>query len=313
MLIRKSVFDILPKVQAQTIEELAQQAGLDFDVEKRSIFFEKSDGSVAKLPFHVATVRTDKEEWQGVVGKDYGVLQYMEALKFSEILVARGEAAYVSAGAPGRGEQSYVVMKMDDMFAIDPATNTNVECYFYMTTSHDGSLGLDVVPSFLCKANGTIPTMPHSYRLKFKHGKNVSQRVSSAKASLIRVQKAWSDFSKTCNMLRGVNLSDQQTRDYFEMLVSGDSTRAENIREELETTFKTSPICQFPATKGTLLGAYLAVVEYADHKKTVRKSKIRDEVTAKFHSRLEGDAARQKAESYGFALTLYKKMKGISH
>lgn len=306
---------VLSKVEAKTAEELAKQGGLDFTAIKKPLTYEYGHGKDALLhivPDKVAVVREDDPSiYLGTVGINRGILQYMDSIRFTEELVEKGEASYLYAGTIGRGKQAFVIMKGGEHVTL--GHGDLIEQYFYMTTSHDSSRALDIVPAFYRSTNQTVLTFPEKYRLRFKHGKHVEKNVSRAKASLARVMTVWEEFSEATKTMMKVKVSDTQAADYFKMLVEGDKTRAENIRGEMDNIRLTAPACQLPGTKGTLLGCYFAVIEYADKRKTVRKHKwLKNEEDANLHARLEGDGARQKAEGYGFALKLQKKFSKIT-
>ncbi len=84
-------------------------AGLDYGIEKRSLFTSKKsyalNGERLIVQDHFATVRTDTEAVLGVVGNDYRIVQNVEAFSFFDSIV-RGEGIrYETAGALGRGER----------------------------------------------------------------------------------------------------------------------------------------------------------------------------------------------------------------
>jgi len=102
-----------------TSAEALKFAGLDYSVEKRPLFtvdsrnlatFQESDAGAdgflpdILVPNFYSTVRTDTEEVLGVVGKDYKVVQNIEAFSFFDSIVGGGEGIlYETAGALGKG------------------------------------------------------------------------------------------------------------------------------------------------------------------------------------------------------------------
>lgn len=310
----KNAFDLLPGVNATTTTAMAKQAGLDFKVEKRSMYYKDTNGNYIEVPNFDANVRIDKDDCVGVVSKKYGIVQYVDMLDFTGVLVDEGEASYVRGGATGVGEQCFVIMKTGEAFKLHD--NDKIECYFYVSTSHDRTLNLTVVPTPYRQANNTIliPTDFKKNTLRFRHTKNIADRIAKAKVSLGKVKDYWKDVPKQFNLLSQVHLNDSNFETYLNGIkgLDGDHTRAENMREEIDTIWKTEPTLQFPSCKRTLLGAYFAVVQYADFKQTVKKSKKRDEVSSRILSSLDGDVANRKAIAFGMALTIQKKLAGVS-
>ena len=342
----KSIFDYLPEIDADTAEEMAKQGGLDFDAVKADLHFnmvvpgapQEVNGPVVgnlggvsegiswprienttktvevHVPDKVAVIREDDSRYLGTVGRTRGILQYREVLAFTEALVDAGEASYVTAGVIGNGEQAYLIMKSNK--SVKLSGTDEVECYFYVTTSHDSSKGLEVVCSPLRTTNGTVLTLPKENRIRFRHSKKVADRVKKAKLSLAKVNSYFDEMETSFRLLRSVNLTQAQFTLFIESLVPDPeekTKKAEGVRADIETIYKTGPAQQLPSTKGTMLGAYFAVVEYLDKISPTRTSKVRpNEYDAKLHRLLEGSGAQSKAEAYAFALDMARQMQSVS-
>jgi phage/plasmid-like protein (TIGR03299 family) len=352
----KSVYDYLPAINANTAEEMAEQAGLDFTAVKVDIkytYVQKTeevdsgylnfikglmeDGSKesiaeaetllsnadrmnvtkeieAVVPDKVAVIREDDGRYLGTVGRERGLLQYKDMLAFTGALVSEGTASYVTGGITGNGEQAFVVMKTNN--AIKLSGTDDVECYFYVTTSHDSSKGLSLVLAPLRSTNGTVLSTPKSYRLSFRHSSRVEDRVKRATLSVKKLNTYFEEMETSFRLLRSVNI----TRDQFNVFVKSlfpdpeeRTKQTENIRDEITGIYNSGPACQLPSTKGTMLGAYMAVVEWVDKIRNVKSSKVRpNEYDAKLHSLLEGSGAQQKADAYAFALDMVEQLKNVS-
>jgi phage/plasmid-like protein (TIGR03299 family) len=337
-MVMKSIFDYLPKIDADTAEEMAKQAGLDFTAVKVDTHYKWTEkvppiiadhiagpnvGSVVAIstepktrecyiPDKVAVVRADDGRYLGTVGRTRGILQYRDVLSFTEALVEAGEASYVTAGVTGNGEQAYLVMKANK--SVKLSGTDEVDCYFYVTTSHDSSRGLEVVFAPLRTTNGTV-LMTDSV-IRFKHSKRVEDRVNKAKLSLAKVHGYFDDMETSFRLLRSVALTQAQFDVFLKSLVPDpkDKTQyAENVRAEIETIYKTGAAQQLPSTKCTMLGAYFAVVEYLDKISPTKHSKVRpNEYDAKLHRLLEGSGAQTKADAYAFALDMARQMQSVS-
>ncbi len=341
----KSVYDYLPAINANTAEEMAEQAGLDFTAVKRDLkytvtedvphftvdkgklglpnpmaFAKAVDITVEQkevevtVPDKVAVIREDDGRYLGTVGRERGLLQYRDVLDFTEALVSEGTASYVTGGIIGNGEQAFVVMKTNN--AIKLSGTDEVDCYFYVTTSHNSSKGMSLVLAPLRKTNGTVLSTSKEYRLSFRHSSKVEDRVKRATLSVNKLNTYFEEMETSFRLLRSVNI----TRDQFDVFVKSlfpdpeDRTKqTENIRDEITGIYNSGPACQLPSTKGTMLGAYMAVVEWVDKIRNVKASKVRpNEYDAKLHSLLEGSGAQQKADAYAFALDMMEQLKDVS-
>ena len=251
--------------------------------------------------------------------KDYGILQYNDVVGFTEVLVEEDDAEYYSGGIIGDGERAFIIMKTGDHLALGGDENDLIECYFYLTTSHDMSKGLSVTFAPVVKNSGVVLRF-HGKPLTFRHGRHIGDRVKAAEKSIARIRSDWSRLPQSFDKLCALHINASNVQDYLHMVVPDPVsssqtgiTRAENVRAEIETIYRKSPTCQWPSTKGTMLGLYFATVEYLDVKKTVRANKyLKDNDQIRIMSCLEGASARQKADAYGFALELEKKFAGVS-
>ncbi len=348
----KSVYDYLPEINADTAEEMAEQAGLDFTAVKVDLTYKVAEeapkqeaspppvvqGSAADLlksldlgghintnpatfsvatskerevvvPDKVAVVREDDGRYLGTVGRNRGILQYRDVLAFTESLVEQGMASYVTGGIIGNGEQAYLVMKTKESIQLSPTDE--IDCYFYVATSHNSTHGLELVLAPLRKANGTVLSGFKGTRISFRHSSRVEQRVKRAALSVDKLNSYFHDMSESFQLLKGVRPTISQLDVYFKSLFPDSPEkpqRAENTRAEVLNLYNNSLACRLPATQGTMLGAYFAVVEYIDKIRNIKASKVRpNEYDAAIHSLLEGAGAQQKTDAYAFALDLVNK------
>jgi phage/plasmid-like protein (TIGR03299 family) len=342
-----SVYDYLPAINANTAAEMAEQAGLDFNAIKIDILYEyqppvpdavlqsfidkglsaeqiadairdnqhllpKKVESV--VPDKVLVVREDDGRYLGTVGRHRGLLQYRDVLAFTESLVEDDTASYVTGGITGNGQQAFVVMKAKNTIKL--SGTDEVECYFYVVTSHDSTKGLEIVFAPLRKVNGTVLSGQKHQRIRFRHSSRVEQRVKAAALSINKITSYFEEMEENFRLLRSVKPTATQLDVFFKSLFPDPEEkvkRAENIRDELYGIYKNNPACNLPATQGTMLGAYFAVVEWVDKVQTTKTSKVRpNEYDAKIHRLLEGSGAEQKATAYAFALDMVVKLGAIS-
>ncbi len=96
-----------------TSSEAIVHAGLNYQVEKRHLFTydtlnQNSNTGLTvpkiEVPNYYATVRTDTNQVLGVVGKEYEVVQNINAFAFFDAIVGGKEGIlYETAGALGKG------------------------------------------------------------------------------------------------------------------------------------------------------------------------------------------------------------------
>ena len=325
----KSVYDYLPAINATTAVDMAEQAGLDFTAIKVDTYYKVVEPTPPQeimsveffpktrevyIPKTVAVIREDDGRYLGTVGRTRGILQYKDVLAFTEALVTEGRATYVSGGAIGNGEQAFVVMKTDDCIVL--SDGDTVECFFYITTSHDGTKGLEIVFAPLRTTNGTVVTRGKQTRINFKHTSRIEERFKRATFSVDRITNYFKEMETSFQLLRSVRPTRDQLDVYLKSLIPDSPEvpkRAENARADILSIYNNGAACQLPATKGTMLGAYFAVVEWVDKQRIIKKSKVRpNEYDAAIHSLLEGSGAQEKSDAYAFALDLINKLGNVT-
>ena len=133
--------------EAQTSDEAIKLAGLDWEVEKRQVYFNAND-ELVEVPDQFVTVRTDTNAVLGQVGKQYRVFQNRDAFDFMEGLVGDQLklAMYHTAGSLFGGRRIWMLAKIPKELRI-PGTDDVTEPYVLLANSHDGTRALQMIPT----------------------------------------------------------------------------------------------------------------------------------------------------------------------
>lgn len=146
-----------------TSAEAIKHAGLNYTVEKRPLFTldngylnkdDEIEHSEIEVPDFYATIRTDTQEVLGVVGKDYHIIQNVDAFSFFDSIVGGKEGIlYETAGALGKGERIFITAKLPEYIKVGRADL--IEQFLFLTTSHDGygSITASFTPIRICCQN----------------------------------------------------------------------------------------------------------------------------------------------------------------
>jgi hypothetical protein len=129
--------------QYPTSAEALKFAGLDYTVQKRKLFAydnENQNGNPdtdiiipeIEVPNFYATIRTDNETVLGVVGKDYEVVQNVDAFSFFDSIVDGDGIQYETAGALGKGERIFITAKLPKYIKV--GKDDLIEQYLFLTT-----------------------------------------------------------------------------------------------------------------------------------------------------------------------------------
>ena len=316
---RKHIFHSLTNLEGcTTIDEVAVKAGMDFVAEKRinryPYYTEDKNGEDltewVDNPSHMAVVRRDNQKFLGTVGTGRTLVQYNHLLAFTEVLIDQNVAAYKHGGIWGDGQRAYLVMKTAESISIAPGEA--LDCYFYVTTSHDSSAGLKVIPAPLWARTNIVLVSDKISALSFRHTKNIHGRLDKARKTIGAVRSYFTEFEQSFKDMAVVKADDMIMDTYLKAMFKDpekNTTRTEHIREKIMDIMNTEPAFQLPATKDTLLGAYFAVCMWVDHYMPLH-TKNKGEDNAKLQSILDatGAGARRKAEALAFVMKIKRKM-----
>lgn len=279
-----------------TSSEAVQFAGLDYTVEKRPLFtVDKSNLDTFKdpdaddyfdevtadilVPDYYANVREDTEDVLGVVGKDYKIVQNIEAFSFFDSIVGGKDGIlYETAGALGKGERIFITAKLPDYIRV--GREDCIEKYIFLTSSHDGygSITAAFTPlRVVCQNTLNAALKNHTNQIKIRHTSSASQRLKQADHLLGLTNLLANELEELFNHWSKIRINDQHVKRLVQMAMSPNKETLQNLKsgknEELSTVFNNmvdavtgyafgSPTQQDITTKGTLYGAYNAVSGY---------------------------------------------------
>lgn len=286
-------------------------AGLDFRVEKRTMFTSKRTlipGTERLLiPDCFATVRLDTEQVLGVVGSQYETVQNRDAFAFFDAIVKGEGILYETAGALGKGERIFITAKLPSYIKV--GREDLIEQYLFLTTTHDGSGAITAAFTpirIVCNntLNAALKNMSNSIRIR--HTNNAKQRLEEAhkvmgitntlSAQLEDIFNNWSKVRITDNeVYRLVQLAMVPTKEVLRNIRQGKedelSTQFQNICMDAYEYAMGNETQQLETTKGTLFGAYNGITGYFQN---VRKYKD-DE--SKLKSLFYGGTGQQRTQA----------------
>ncbi|MEO8174216.1 MAG: DUF932 domain-containing protein, partial [Sediminibacterium sp.] len=211
--------------QYPTSKEALQFAGLDYTVEKRKMFTYDSENQLTSeetgikipevaVPDYYATVRTDNDNVLGVVGKDYEVVQNIDAFAFFDSIVGGDDGImYETAGALGKGERIFITAKLPGYIRV--GNDDLLEKYLFLTTSHDGygSITAAFTPVRIVCANTLNAAMRnHTNALKIRHTAGAKERLEQAHKLMGISNQMSFEMEQIFNRWTKVRITDQQVQ-----------------------------------------------------------------------------------------------------
>lgn len=259
-----------------------------------------------EVPNYFATIRTDTEQVLGVVGKDYEVVQNVDAFSFFDSIVGGDGIQYETAGALGKGERIFITAKLPGYIRV--GSDDMTEKYLFLTTSHDGfgSITAAFTP-FRIVCNNTLNAALRNCTgsIKIRHTANAKDRLSEAHRVMGISNQLAGQLEDVFNQWSKVRVTDQQVQRLIQLAMVPNKEVLQNIRngqlDELSTAFTnvcnsvyeyamTAPSQQQETTKGTIFGAYNAVTGYFQNVRSYKDSE------AKLKSLLFGGTAQMRAQ-----------------
>lgn len=287
-----------------TSKEAIEAAGLDYTVVK--VPLEAAINLIDRKPVnnHFATVRTDTKDILGIVGNRYAPIQNKDAFTFFDALVGENEAIYHSAGVLGKGERIWILAKLPDYIRI--GKNDLVEKFLLLTNSHDGSslACAKLTPiRVVCQNTLSVALAGSDQEVRIRHTPNAHTRLEQAYKLLGLTNVLYSQLSAIFNRMALTHISDKKLLEYVNALIPNNpkaenQTRRNNIRDTILELHETGQGSEM--SRGTLWGAYNAIVEHTDH---VQRSK---EASAHLRSIWFGGGERLKVRAFALAGSLLR-------
>lgn len=309
-----------------TSAEALKFAGLDYTVEKRPLFtidelnnnlFHDPDAddyfdsieSGIMVPNYFATLRTDTDEVLGVVGKDYEIVQNVQAFDFLDSIVGGKEGiSYETAGALGKGERIFITAKLTDYIRV--GRNDCIEKYLFLTTSHDGygSITAAFTPTrIVCNNTLNAALRNKTNCIRIKHTANVKDRLKVAHQLLGISNQLANELEVVFNQWAKVRITDEEVKRLIQFAMAPNKETVESLRngefEDLSTIYKntvenvfeyamSSPTQQEETTKGTLFGAYNSVTGYFQNVRSYKNEE------SKFKSIMYGTGLQRNQKAF---------------
>jgi phage/plasmid-like protein (TIGR03299 family) len=280
-----------------TSEQAMILGGLDFEVEKRSLYVPGKDFSIEEAKQHkriqrrlvteddkavakynnlvkfksqFATVRTDNDYPLGIVGNKYTIVQNREAFEFFDSIVQDGIAEYETAGALGNGEVVFISAKVTESMTIH---TDKIDKYLLISLSHDGSSSISVAYTpirVVCNNTLTLALQNNVNKVQIRHTASAQDRLQAAKETLGLIDYGDKSHTEYFNRLLDIHVTEGQVIELFSKAYSIKldddlSTRGKNILEtSLDYYYKGLGQKEYV---GTGWGAYNAVTGYLQNVK----------------------------------------------
>jgi len=175
-------------VEADTLEDALALTGGDFEVEKHPVYVISPNHARREIPDYMATVNMQNHQTLGVVGKDYGIVQNMDAFESLRILADRGDVQIRNVELLNGGSRVRITALLGTTEFISHTGAPNTLGHFAIfEATHDGTACTTVCVYTLrieCFNGMTSRQVVKSHKLR--HTSNVADRVAYMTQEILR-------------------------------------------------------------------------------------------------------------------------------
>ena len=255
-----------------TAKEAIMCAGLDYKVQTQKVCLK----SGKEIQNKIATVREDTQDVFSVQSESYKPIQNIEAFNFFDSIAGENKAIYHSAGALGKGERIWIMVKLPDDIIIKNVDN--IEKYLLLSNSHDGksSLRMHFTPIRVVCQNTLNASMnsASNEQVRLRHTGNIQNKIQQARKALGLALSYYEEFSSVATKMAEASLNAGKANMYFDKVLGIDgknpeaeiSTKKQNIKGEIVSLFEGSGKgLDEKEIRRTAWTAYNSIVEYVDY------------------------------------------------
>lgn len=285
-----------------TAAEALAHASLDWQVEKRPMYFGEGDDKLL-FPDRFATVRVSDDRPLGIVSAGYHVFQNTEAFEFFDAVTdaGSGEAHYTSAGSLLGGQRVFLTAKIGDSFTV--AGDDAHDLYLLITNSHDGTQAFTAAITTIravCQNTVTLGLKSAKTKWSIRHKSDLKGKVQEARDSLKMSYKYQDAFQDEVEKLLAVDINADQMKAIAESIVPPAKFQHDKAVTGIMEVFEFEKTVNDTGAKGTGWAAYNAVTYWADweRKYQTEDARFKSLVGAGFAETLR-DKAHKKILAYG--------------
>lgn len=284
----------------KTAAEALQLSGLDWQVEKRPVFFGNDEDGKTPFPGQFVNVRMSDNRPLGVVSQGYQIFQNEEAFSFFDNVVESNEAKYTSAGSLFGGKRVFLTAQVGDTFNVAGEDAHNM--YLLITNSHDGSQAFTAAITTIravCNNTVTLGLAAAKNKWTLRHQSSLRGRVAEARAALEMTFKYEDAFQKEVERMMQIEVDKDKFLKIVDGIIPESKLQHEKAVDGLMDVFENEKTVIDAPGVGTAWGAYNAVTFWTDHVRNYQTD------ASKFKSLVDGGFAssvRNKAHKNFLAL-----------
>lgn len=258
-----------------TSEEAIKQAGLDWGVEGRELFWKSkmNNARFTQVPERQMLVRTTDELPLSVVSTEYRVLQNIEAFQFFDPLVAGGVAVYETAGSLQSGKKIWILARIKEEFQI--GAGDTMRQYVLLCNGHDGSTGILLQPTAIrvvCK-NTLMNSLSTGMVIRMAHRGDVHKQMEMAQQVIGFTKGRFEQLKSLYIAFNAKEITTEQRIGYLKALIPDAPSNASarlisRVAAQRDSILRLLDVGESVKitgiNRGTIWAIYNCAVEFAD-------------------------------------------------
>jgi phage/plasmid-like protein (TIGR03299 family) len=257
----------------ETSKEAITLAGLDWNVEKRDIFWKNQQEEFYKIPDRVSLVRASDQKPLSIVSDHYKVLQNSEAFDFFDPIVKSGKATYETSGSLCGGRVIWILANLNK--TVEISKGDSIRRYLFLSNSHGFNKSIQIATTnvrIVCW-NTLQMALASGGAFSIWHQGDMKKEMEKAKDLLGFAEKRFEDTENAYKKMAQFNLTDGAISKYIQSIIPPANEDAsdrvkDGIRQEQEHIWElmeTGMGSDIKSVKGTMWNAYNAFIEHVDY------------------------------------------------
>jgi len=255
---------------------MIKAAGLDWEVQMRpapGAHINKNGKANRYILVRMPRRNTKEQEiLLGIVTDRYKPLQNVEAFRFFDPIVSDRKSYFETAGSLGQGERVWVMARMPDAMQIVRGDECNNYLLLSNTHTGEGSVSVKFTSVRVVCQNTLMLAMEDGQKAYIiRHSKNMMIRLDELAEFLSIMQEVFLNAAQEFKRLAKVQMIQGRMNKYLETLfplTEGQKKKNETPPKwmHIKEVFESRPDLQMAGVRGTLWGAYNAVVAFEDYR-----------------------------------------------
>ena len=270
---------------AASSEEALEISGLNWTVRQEDLV----STSGIDIPGYKANIRSTDNQFLGMVGSRYQVVQNKEAFDFTDALIGEG-CGYETAGSLMGGKRVWMLARAPR----ERILGDDVDQFIVFTNGHDGFNGIKACMTpvrVVCNNTLNLALSSAKRCWSTRHVGNIQGKLEEARETLQLAKQYMTELKETAEILADTKVDEEQVREVLNKMypvTPQDSDRKIANMEEDKNTFLACMIApDILKFKGTAWQAVNAASDYCYHKAPKRATTNYQEKV--FSSALDGN------------------------